>query len=212
MSHKGSRCVTRSVVSHTHTRTHTLTYIHTHHTHAHTYTSVHTHTLYRTYCDVYRDCDTKGMVHTGLWPIRHCVNIYKVCYTKGRVHNGLVTYRTLWHIGYVTQRADPTLSTQVDYDPFYSPNLETGLKSISCSKQYCRVTALCTSNTAVLTLSIREEKLNWLVYIVFTNSLWFQSDSCNRACLLLLLRRVPISPYGQGCCLPWLYTHEFISS
>ena len=30
---------------------------------------------------------------------------YWVCYKKGSVHNGLVTSRTLWHIGYVTQRA-----------------------------------------------------------------------------------------------------------
>ena len=31
---------------------------------------------------------------------------HRDCDTKGVVLNGLVSFRTLWHIGYVTQRAD----------------------------------------------------------------------------------------------------------
>ena len=32
---------------------------------------------------------------------------YQDCDTKGMVHNRRVTYRTVYHLGYVTQRADP---------------------------------------------------------------------------------------------------------
>ena len=34
---------------------------------------------------------------------------YQKCCTKGMVHNRLMTYQTLWHTAYVTQRADPII-------------------------------------------------------------------------------------------------------
>ena len=37
---------------------------------------------------------------------------YRDSDTKRMVHDVLVTYQTLWHIGYMTQRADPAMEVE----------------------------------------------------------------------------------------------------